>query len=837
MPAFPSQPPAPPIYRGRQLDRIAFPLGGIGAGSVCLGGTGALTAWSIRNRPDLHSNLPMVAVLALDGHADRVLEAPVPPWRLHHPWGRGFKGTGQGGEDLAHGLRRCRGGAFTARFPLAELELEQPDLPVQVRLSAWSPFIAGDTDASSLPVAVLEYTVANRSAQAVRGEFAWHARNLLGGQETTAARGDGFVLAGGDAGRPWERVAVRVACAQAATVDCAWPVGSWCLVRAIPSAWLRARTRANREHPRQASTGGSLFAPLALAPGESATITVLVAWHAPGSDVRCGHDDPPCADAAERHRRGGHRPWYAGRYDDVDAVVADLQGRLPALRARTRRFADALHAATLPAPVLEAVTANLGILRSPTVLRQADGRLWAWEGSHDDTGSCHGSCTHVWNYAQAVAHLFPELERGLRDTEFGESQDAAGHQNFRSALPIRTTDHTFHAAADGQLGGIVKLWRDWQISGDTAWLRRLWPQARASLAYCIGAWDPDRTGALVEPHHNTYDIEFWGPDGMCGSIYAAALKAAAAMAAAVGDDPAPWRELAAKAAAHLDGELFRRGRYVQRVMRATPRTGDASRQAAAWNVSYSPEALRLLEAEGPKYQYGDGVLSDGVIGAWMAEVSGLGSPLAPAKVKSHLAQVHRHNLKRDLRRHANPQRPTYAIGDEGGLLLCSWPDGGKPSLPFVYSDEVWTGIEYQVASHCIMAGLVDEGLDIVRTARARYDGSRRNPFDEYECGHWYARALASWALLPALSGVRYSAADRTLWIAPKTAKRPYRAYLGSGGSFGTITLGKSFISVDLASGALALDLVVIDGRTVHWGVRAEAGTAVRLELGRTRARR
>ena len=125
----------------------------------------------------------------------------------------------------------------------------------------------------------------------------------------------------------------------------------------------------------------------------------------------------------------------------------------------------------------------------------------------------------------------------------------------------------------------------------------------------------------------------------------------------------------------------------------------------------------------------------------------------PAKVLSHLLAVHKHNLKRDLSMHANPQRPTYAMGGEGGLLLCSWPRGGKPLLPFVYSDEVWTGIEYQVAAHLILLGRRAEGLEIVRVCRARYDGVRRNPFNEYECGHWYARALSSYALLQAFAEV------------------------------------------------------------------------------------
>ena len=160
------------------------------------------------------------------------------------------------------------------------------------------------------------------------------------------------------------------------------------------------------------------------------------------------------------------------------------------LRNNSKQFSDCLYDTTLPSEVVEAVAANLTIIKSPTVLRQTDGRLWSWEGCGDDSGCCHGSCTHVWNYAQAIPHLFPSLERTLRETEFGPSQSDAGHQTFRSNLPIRPVEHDFHAAADGQLGGIMKVFREWRISGDTEWLRGLWPKVKRSLDYCIETWDP-----------------------------------------------------------------------------------------------------------------------------------------------------------------------------------------------------------------------------------------------------------------------------------------------------------------------------------------------------------
>jgi hypothetical protein len=215
-----------------------------------------------------------------------------------------------------------------------------------------------------------------------------------------------------------------------------------------------------------------------------------------------------------------------------------------------------------------------------------------------------------------------------------------------------------------------------------------------------------------------------------------------------------------------------------------------------------------VNREGPKYQYGAGCLSDGVLGLWMARACGIDDPIIdPVKVRSHLLAVHRHNLRQDLSAHANPQRPTYAMGDDGGLLLCTWPRGGKPLLPFVYSDEVWTGIEYQVASHLMMTGCVDQGLEIVRICRRRYDGRRRNPFNEYECGHWYARAMSSYGLLQGLTGLRYDAITRTLHVDSRVGD--FRAFLATATGFGTVALKGGTVTVDVRSGSIPV------GKTVN----------------------
>jgi len=790
-------------YEDENLSRVAYPLGGIGAGMICLDGSGALSNVSIRNRPDLFNEPCIFAAVAVRGPkaTARVLEGPVPGWKIF-----GMPNSGLGEGEHAYGFPRFRNASFQARFPFGTVSLSDPDMPLTVELTGWSPFTPGDANNSSLPVIALEYQFTNATDETIDAVFSFNAKNFLppayaqpDHPQAVRRLDGGFLLwSGGTSAKPWEEAAFAVTANEPGLkVNYTWFRGGW--YDALTMAWNDVANGAAFDRPpvspeEQPSPGATLFVPLKLAPREVRTITLRMCWYAPQTRLRCG-----AAGAPDEYKidpgDATYRPWYADRFPNIEAVAKYWNEHYADLRTRTKTFTETFYDSTLPPEVVDAVACNLSILKSPTVLRQADGKFWAWEGTADDVGSCPGSCTHVWNYAQAVPHLFPELERSLRETEFGPDQDEQGHQQFRAALPIRPIGNYFHAAADGQPGGIMKIYREWRIGGDTEWLRGLWPKVRKSLDYCVETWDPKHKGWIEEPHHNTYDIEFWGPTGMCTSIYLGALYAAVLMGTALGDEATLYSTLYESGRKRMEAELFNGEYFIQKIEWKNLRAKNPA-DFRNYGGKYSPEARELLEKEGPKYQYGTGCLSDGVLGAWFAFACGVGPILDQEKVVSHLRAVHRYNLKKDLSHHADPQRPGYALGAEGGLLLCTWPKGGALSLPFVYSNEVWTGIEYQAASHMIASGLVEEGLDVVRTCAARYDGRVRNPFDQYECGHWYARAMSSYALLQAFSGARYDAVSKTLYLKPVIAG-DFRSFLSTATGFGTVGVkdGKPFLEV------------------------------------------
>ncbi|MBN1895127.1 hypothetical protein JW906_11555 [bacterium] len=811
-------------YSGHHLDRIAFPIGGIGAGMVCLEGTGTLSHVSVRHK--LERNKEPVAFAALcvkgeGGNTAKVLEGQVPEWKI---FGKREAGNGLG--ETSYGLPRFREASFESRFPFASVRLSDPEIPLEVTLTGWSPFIPGDADHSSLPVGALEYSFQNTSRGSVEAVFSFNSQNFMridqpqnDRLESIKPMRNGFVLtqAGTVKNPEFQGEFAFYTDDPATVVDHCWFRGGW--FDPLTIAWKNIREALLTDHPpvEGRAPGASLFVPFELKPGESKTVRLMLAWYVPQTVIRIGEDPAnpePCACSGTCAVSKTHVPWYAGRFGSIREVVDYWLSNVDGLRKSSAAFSEALFASTLTPEVMEAVSANLSILKSPTVFRQSDGRLWNFEGCGEDWGGCcHGSCTHVWNYAQATAHLFPELERTLRETEFFVSQDKKGHQQFRSNLPIRPVLHNFYAAADGQLGGIMKVHREWRISGDNAWMAKLWPKVRESLEYCSRTWDPRDRGVLEEPHHNTYDIEFWGPNGFSTSFYLGALEAAVRMGKALGEDVSRYEGLLAKGKALMDSDLYNGEYYIQKVRwegLSAPNPVELAK--GKWNVEYSPEALELLKKEGPKYQYGNGCLSDGVLGFWLARMCGIGETLAdPAKVKSHLKSVHAFNLKGDLLDHVNTQRPSFGMGKDGGLLLCTWPKQDALTLPFPYSNEVWTGIEYQVASHMMLEGFVGEGLDVVRAARRRYDGRVRNPFNEYECGHWYGRALSSWGLLQALTGVRYDAVEKILYMDSKIGD-DFSVFLSTNTGFGLAGLkgGKPFL--DVRSGSIAVQRVMVSGR-------------------------
>ncbi len=485
----------------------------------------------------------------------------------------------------------------------------------------------------------------------------------------------------------------------------------------------------------------------------------------------CGCADGTCR-TAPTNRVGN---YYATCYADAWEVIAKTAKGLPKLEARTLEFVRAFVASDLPEAVKEAALFNLSTLRSQTCFRIDSGEFLAWEGCCDGAGCCYGSCTHVWNYETATAFLFGGLTQTMREVEFLHATRDNGLMSFRVNLPLaRAAEHGM-AAADGQLGCIIKAYRDWQLCGDDAWLGKLWPKVKKTLEFCWipGGWDADADGVMEGCQHNTMDVEYYGPNPQMEFWYLGALRAAEEMARHLGevDFADRCRELFARGSAWTDTNLFN-GEYYEHEIRP-PKSADA----IAPGLRVGMGSGNLAE---PILQLGSGCLVDQLVGQYLAHVCGLGYLADPAKIGQTLRSIMKYNFKENLYGHFNHLR-TFALNDEAALLMASYPLGRRPAQPFPYYNEVMTGFEYTAATHMLYEGQTANGLKAIAAIRARYDGRRRNPFDEAECGHHYGRAMASWTAVLALTGFHYSGVTRTLTF----AANPGRHFWSNGHAWGT----------------------------------------------------
>jgi uncharacterized protein (DUF608 family) len=492
-----------------------------------------------------------------------------------------------------------------------------------------------------------------------------------------------------------------------------------------------------------------------------------------------------------------------------------LAANLPSLEKRMRQFVTAMRETTLPAPVKEAAMANLSTLVTPTSFRTADGHFRGFEGINDDRGCCHGNCSHVWGYETTTQSLFPSLAHSMRETAFALADRCDGVLPIRTALPEgKQSGGT--TAADGTMAHIIKTYWDWQLSGDDAWLRKLWPSVKRALefSWVEGGWDGDRDGVMEGVQHNTYDVEFYGPNPMTGVYYLGGLRAAEEMARAVGDSSSAdeYRRLFTNGSKWIDQNLFNGQYYIQKI------TGIPLEKIA--------KPLRSTggaeNPDKPDFQLGEGCLADQLIGQYLADVAGLGPLLDPAKIRKTFTSILKYNYRTNLYGHDSVQR-TYVLNDEAAVLICDYGSATRPKVPFPYYAEAWTGIEYLFASQLLYAGMIKDGVQIFEDVRRRFDGERRNPWDEPECGHHYARAMSAWSGVLALSGFRYLGPRKAVIAEPKVRAANFSSFWSTGTGWGTFSqvaqgAGTRFV-LSVLAGTLPCASVEL-ARTVPAGAKA-----------------
>jgi uncharacterized protein (DUF608 family) len=779
------------VFQGPRLNTISFPLGGIGTGSLGLSGTGRFIDWEIFNRPAKGSinGFSHFALKAEEGGKvldARVLQGDLPPPYLGVPVpGANYHGFGFGPErGLMSGVPHFRDCTFTGKFPFAGIDFIDETFPGQATLRAFNPFIPLNDRDSSIPGAFfeveirnntgkkLDYTVSLSAANPFKGDTRFNrfrregklsalSLGSRGSGEGDIHRGDLCMAVLGEENLSWQEY---------------WYRGRWF---DNLSVFWRDFTRPgpfqNRTYPEEPGAWASKEDTASLAvrfsceAGESRRVRFILTWNQPNNFKDwTGRSE----DKDQEVQLVTWKNYYATLFEDSFASAKYGLENWDRLEGETRLFQEALFSSTLPEEALDAVSANLSVLKSPTVWRLEDGSFYGWEGAMTDRGSCEGSCAHVWNYAYALPFLFPRLERSMRELEYRYNIREDGSVAFRIMLPLGSEPWAYRPCVDGQMGGIIKTYREWKISGDTPWLRKLWPAVKRSLEYAWSPanrdrWDPEKSGIITGRQHHTLDMELFGPNSWLEGFYLAALKAASLMAEALGDGDAPrYRELFEKGKAWSDKNLFNGEYYIQRIDLKDKALVESFEDNLTHTGDTVVQAYWNSEAGEIKYQIAEGCEIDQVIAQWHANLCGLGEIFDKAQVKSALRAIHRYNYKPSLRGHFNPCR-IYGLNDEAGALICEWPaDKYRPIIPLPYAEETQHGYEYEAAVCMIQEGLEKEGLDIVRGIRDRYTGENRNPWNEIECGSNYARSMASYALLLTYSGFSWDMTRAEIGFAP-----------------------------------------------------------------------
>jgi uncharacterized protein (DUF608 family) len=716
----------PTVFEGDHLEYIDFPVGGIGVGAIHMNGSAERHAWQIfgsvayRQIPE---SFFAIGVRTSQQSLVRVLQT-----------------TSVG---IFPPMQKLR---LEARYPFATYQFLDEQLPCEITLTAFNPLIPLRARDSAMPCAVYRIRIHNPTNESLTVTTLATQLNAVGYRADKPIVGRRYEGFGGNINRvhhtdkgSWlcmTRHDASEAGEIILTVDN--PKGkvltNWEdaeTLKALFSDPAKIETVEEGEtspSPSGETVSGAVLSVLDIPSGETREVTYVVTWYLPGQ---------PAGSGAWGCKGRRYEAWWPSAKD----LASELERRLPELEAASRAYIDTLYESNLPYWLLDRISSQVAILRSPTVFWCREGYFGGWEGCNIDAGCCHGNCNHVWHYAQVHARLFPEIARLVREQEFT-------YQKADGAIPHRQPDS--FPAFDGQCGAVLNSYREHLMSPDALWLESRWPAIRSAMDYVIQRWDPDGDGLLSGPQWNTLDGELGGNSSWLGSLYLAALKAAEEMATLQGDAGSAekyqriWRSGSEK-----QDKLLFNGRYYIQVPDATPHE-----------------------------DYGEGCAIDQVLGQWWANQLDLGWVYPPEHVATALESLFRLNFQG--RMEGLPQRPRkFVADDDGGMQMFVWPEGTKPPVPTIrYASEVMTGFEYAAAAAMIRSGLLKEGFTVCRAIAQRYDGRKRlglnggnwgysgNPFGDDECGKFYARAMSVWSVLLACQGFAYDGPGQHIGFAP-----------------------------------------------------------------------
>jgi uncharacterized protein (DUF608 family) len=790
------------MFKDFYLNCVAFPLGGLGTGNIALAGDGSLRQWQIVNNVNHLGYVPssfffIQTRLAESGNwVTKILEKDV---KIPDD----FKPAESVNDHIIPDDIKARHENFNCfqdielegKYPFAKTKYDDDEIPVEIKLEAWNPMIPLDVKNSALPIIIFNFEIRNPNKEtSVDIRLGGTLLNFIGWDGISeidlnfypnfyANKNRKISLNNTQGIEMISESTVLEDMLQGEIIfasmhkDCLiFP--SVASLNNFPEILDTLNSDINQPSTAKASSHGKtwigiLLNKLTLGPLEKKNVIFLLGWSFPNRYLnwdnryyrRVGVDTKSKFWLGNRYNK-----WFRHAKDVIQYTVDNFEF----LEKTTREFQNLLFNTTIPEEIIESISATMSTVRTPSCFMNFKGEFMGFEGCCGEStalntsaygGCCPMNCTHVWNYSVTHSRLYPSLEISMLNNEFMRV-------GSKGLLPHRLVVPTYlpqandvriggpvHPAMDGLFGCILKTYRMLLFTNDFEWFKKAYPKIRRLMNYVFQECDPDAQGVIEGEQPNTYDISFYGKNMFIGALYLAALKAFEKMANLVYDDD--FKE-----------------KCIKRL-----NNGKKNYDDSLWNGEYWIQTYD--EKKHHSSQYGIGCLSDQLFGQFWAYMLELGSLLPKEKINITLDSIMKYNFMENFHGFVQKSR-IFASEHDKGLLICSWPKGKRPKIPMGYSDEVWTGIEYEVAALMMENDKIDSALKILNAIRDRYDGRYRNPWNEVECGDHYVRAMSSWRIYEAAIGYHWNALENRINFLPRFKNNPMQALFITNSSWGMI---------------------------------------------------
>lgn len=746
------------IYKGKNLEAIQFPVGGIGSGCIQFNGNAEPRYWQIFNNMT-YDHIPNSFFAISYKNGNKVVSRALQTKEVN-------------------GFTPLKEVEVTSQLPFINYKFRD-DIPFDIDMEVYNPFIPTDLKNSEIPAVFYTFTIKNRSETTQEINLLASQQNAIGFTKVKKITdGDSFAerfdislnrkLINENKSAYYDKnynyieknnQAVKLIMkgsypkndehfgemalmiiddnisSQKTFGSASWKADN----KSLRNILKKGKTKTKKSKKGKTYTG-VLGESITLKPGEERKINMILAWYFPNGK-NGGHVDR--WDSWGKGKWEGKGNMYANYWNNIEELSEYIIENHSFLSKTSKQFSESFYKTNLPIWLNERLANQLNVLNSRTIFHDKNGYVGLWEGCGSGDGSCAGNCNHVWHYAQAHARLFPELGRQIKNQSFGYIKE-------NGQIPYRQPNGS--PAFDGQCGDILGAYREYLLSEDDKWLKSQFNAIKKAIKYLIDSHDSDEDGILTGKMHTTYDCSMSGNPSFLSSLYLATLKAGIKIANVCNDNDFSnyLNKIALKSSQYQNSQLWNGEYFIQ-----------------------TPDTLHRAS------DYINGCHSDQILGQWWSELNELENLYPEYRISSSINSVLKYNFKSTLKFYKQNPRE-FAKPEEAAFVVTTWPNNDRPTGAPGYSDEIWPAYEYTIGSMLLRRGFHREAFMVLKSGVNRYDGKLRknykgawgnfgfsgNPFGDDECGQFYSRSLSCWAVLMAAQGFHYNGPQKHISFNP-----------------------------------------------------------------------